>query len=194
MKASSRWASKESPVPFAAPGRLPAPGGLGLESWRHPGELHLVAEQGAPNPAALRLVPSESGDWHGPGPAGAARSHGCGWRRASGRRRRAALCARPPARTGPTGHRRPRGSRECGGHDLDLVGRELALVEGLGQEGSLAAAVAAARRPLAAPARSPRAIPASPPPSRGHLWCSPRSRPPRGRTGPPPRRRPARPR
>ena len=120
--------------PVRAPGRLPAPGGLGLESWCHPGELHLVAEQGAPNPALFVLSPAKAAVGVDPGPpeplaltaAAGGAQFGGGVAHLFVRGPLLEQVQQVPAALG--------GLAQCGGHDLDLVGRELALVEGLGQE------------------------------------------------------------
>ena len=51
------------------PGGLPAPFGFGFEAGRHPGEVHLVTEEPAPDPAPFDLAPAKVAVGMDAGPA-----------------------------------------------------------------------------------------------------------------------------
>ena len=141
------------------PGGLPAPLGLGFEAGCHPGELHLVAEEPAPDAPVFVLPPPKVSVGVDPGPPQplvlllrlAARF----WVAAS----RSSWCEAPPF---------IRSSRSALASGVSL--KVLVTSPSWGTEsspscrasvksGSLAARAAAARRPFAAPAEEPESAP-----------------------------------
>ena len=197
MKASRRWASKESPTAVAAPGpgRLPAPLCFGFEAGCHPGELHLVTEEPAPDTAVFVLPPAKVAVGVDPGPAEslvlAAAAGGAHF--GGGVEElfvRGPLLHQPKQVAGRVGDSRPtwRSRRRAGSPRAPRRGGPR----------SGAGPWPPARPPPGAPwprrSMSPRPGPATPPPIRDHPLCTPRSRAPSGRTGPPPRPPHARPR
>ena len=140
-------------------GGLPAPLGLGFEAGCHPGELHLVAEEPAPDTPVFVLAPAKVAVGVDPGPpqslALLLRLAARIWVAAS----RSSWCEAPPF---------IRSSRSALASGVSL--KVLVTSPSWGTEsspscrasvkrGSLAARVAADNRPLAAPAEDPKRAP-----------------------------------
>ena len=137
MKASSRWASKESPPPVAipvpVPGGLPAPLGLGFEAGCHPGELHLVAEEPAPDAPVFVLPPPKVSVGVDPGPPQPLVLLAAAGRPLLGGGVAQLLVRGPLVEQLQEVSAGLGGLAQRGGHDLELIGRELPVVQGLGQ-------------------------------------------------------------
>ncbi len=147
------------------PGRLPAPLGLGLEAGCHPGELHLVTEEPAPDTPVFVLPPPKGPVGVDPRPAQPLALLSAGGRPLLGRGV-AQFVVRGPLVEQLQEISAGLGALAQGlGHEPELGRRQLPVVQGLGQQAGPWRPAPPRPGVLWPPRpRSPRAPPASRPP------------------------------